>query len=607
MPLGEEHVSNLVVEVGGTPLPDDVSPLLVEGFVDDSLNLPDLFVLRFNDEAGIVISKARLELGAEVRLSVQGPRGGPTPLLVGEVTALEIELRETGMQTVVRGLDRSHRLFRGTRVAAYQDMTAGDIVSQVARRAGMQASVDATRTTFAHVTQDGVSDWEFLRRLARWSHRVLNVSAGRLEFLARPDSADAPSDGSADRDRTVLQHGVNLIALRATITSAGQVPEVEVRGWDPNEKRPVVASRPAATPAARLGSVRPDQLGLDAGSPSYVLARPSVSDQDAAAEEAASLADHLAGGFVEVDGVARGNPSLRAGTAVQLAGVAAPFAGKYLLTSTRHDFTAHSGYQTSFRVSNTSERSLYGAATGGGGSGGAAGGRRAGTGSVYPALVTNTKDPDSLGRVRVQLPWLSDSYESAWARTVFPGAAGARGMVSLPEVGDEVLVAFGDDDLTQPYVLGGLTNGKDGSRVHVDPNTGEVSRREWTSRTGMAVAMEESSSTEQLRLATNDGQQHITMLQTQKGIEIVSLDKVDVTTSAGDVTVKGVNLVLESSGNLTLRASGNVTIEAQGSAGVSANGSLDLTSTGTAKLSAATTEVSGSALTTVKGAMVRIN
>jgi uncharacterized protein involved in type VI secretion and phage assembly len=604
MPVGEEHVNNLVVEVKGTKLPDDVSPLLVEGLVDDSLNLPDLFVLRFNDEAGIVITKAGFELGAEVKLSVQGPRGGPTELLVGEVTALEIELRETGMHTVVRGLDRSHRLFHGTRVAAYQDMTAGDIVRQVAQRAGMQATVDATDTTFTHVTQDGVSDWEFLRRLARWSHRIVNVSAGKLEFLARPDSADAPLGGSADQDRQVLQHGVNLVALRATVTSAGQVPEVEVRGWDPSQKRAVVATRPAATPAAQLGTVQPGQLGRDAGSPSYLLARPSVATQDAALEEAASLADHLAGGFVELEGIARGNPVLRAGTAVELAGVSAPFAGKYLLSTTRHDFSAHSGYQTSFRVSNTSERSLFGAASAGGGGGSA---RKPGVGCVYPALVTNTKDPDSLGRVRVQLPWLSDSYESAWARTVFPGAAGARGMVSLPEVGDEVLVAFGDDDLSQPYVLGGLTNGKDGSRVHVDSNTGQVNIRAWTSRTGMAVGMEESSSTEQLQIATNDGQQRITMLQTQKGIEIVSLDKVDVTTDSGDVTVKGVNLVLESQGNLTLKATGNVTIEAQGNAGMKANGSLDLSSTGTAKLNAANTEVSGTAMTTVKGAMVRIN
>jgi uncharacterized protein involved in type VI secretion and phage assembly len=602
MPLGEEHVNNLVVEVKGTKLPDDVSPLLVEGMVDDSLNLPDLFVLRFNDEAGMVVAKAGFELGAEVRLSAQGPRGGPTELLTGEVTALEIELRETGMQTVVRGLDRSHRLFHGTRVTAYQDMTASDIVQQVARRAGMQASVDATDTTYTHVTQDCVSDWEFLRRLARWSHRVVNVSGGKLEFLARPDAADAPSGGTAEQDPLVLQHGVNLVALRATVTSAGQVPEVEVRGWDPGQKRAVVATRPAATPAARLASVQPGQLGRDASSPPYLLSRPSVTTQDAAGAEAASLADHLAGGFVELEGIARGNPALRAGSAVELAGVSAPFAGKYLLSTTRHEFAAHTGYRTSFRVSNTSERSLFGAASAGGG-----GVRKPGVGCVYPALVTNTKDPESLGRVRVQLPWLSDTYESAWARTAFPGAAGARGMVSLPEVGDEVLVAFGDDDLSQPYVLGGLTNGKDGTRVHVDSNTGQVSTRAWTSRTGMVLGMEESSSTERLQLATNDGQQRITMLQTDKGIEIVSLDKVDVTTDSGDVTVKGVNLVLESQGNLTLKATGNVVIEAQGNAGMKASGSLDLSSTGAATLSAANTEVSGTAMTTVKGGMVRIN
>lgn len=602
MPHGEEHVSNLVVEVAGTRLPADVSPLLVEGYVDDSLNLPDLFVLRFNDEQGVVISKAGFALGAPVKLSVQPPQGGPVELLSGEVTALEMELRETGLQTVVRGLDASHKLFRGTRVAAYQNVTASDVVTQVAQRAGLRAKVDSTSTVFEHVSQDGISDWELLRRLARASHRVLNVSSGTLEFLARPASSDAPDSGSAAQDRLVLQHGVNLVRLRASVTSAGQVPEVEVRGWDPAQKKAVVATSKAATPAAQLGQMTPEKIARDAGAPSYLLTRPSVTTQQAVKEEAESLADHLAGGFAELEGTARGNPALRAGAAVELAGVAAPFAGKYLLSSTRHDFTAHSGYLTSFRVSNTSERSLYGAGTGGG-----TAGRRTRAAGVYPALVTNANDPDKLGRVRLQLPWLSESYESAWARTVFPGASGSRGMISLPEVGDEVLVAFGDDDLTQPYVLGGLTNAKDGSRPHVDGN-GKVTRREWTSRSGMCVAMGESSDAEALVISTNQGKQHLTLDQKQKGVTLKSEDKVEVTTDSGDITVKGVNLVFESTGDLTLKAKGNVTIEATGNAAVKATGNLDLKATANATLSAtANAEVSGTAMTTVKGAMVKIN
>jgi uncharacterized protein involved in type VI secretion and phage assembly len=138
--------------------------------------------------------------------------------------------------------------------------------------------------------------------------------------------------------------------------------------------------------------------------------------------------------------------------------VGPPFAGRYLLSTARHEFSADSGYRTSFRVGNGSSGSRYGAPAGGG----AAGLRPPVVGSVHPAVVSDTRDPEALGRVRVRLPWLSDSYESAWARTVVPGAAGAFGMRSLPEVGEEVLVAFGDDGLGEPYVLGSLTHAEDG-------------------------------------------------------------------------------------------------------------------------------------------------
>ena len=84
--------------------------------------------------------------------------------------------------------------------------------------------------------------------------------------------------------------------------------------------------------------------------------------------------------------------------------------------------------------------------------------------------VSDAKDPQNSGRVRVKLPMLSDDYVSDWARTVYPGAGKDRGLVVVPEVGDEVLVAFEHGDMRRPYVLGGLFNGVD------TPPSGEPGR-----------------------------------------------------------------------------------------------------------------------------------
>ena len=160
MAFNEEFSNMLLVEVAGTPLPPDVAARLVSGYVDDSSNVPDLFVLRFSDEYSMVLDKAGFKVGVPVQLLVQqsGP-GGPAPLLSGEVTALETEMDHDGLYTIVRGLDHSHRLFRGRRVEAYLQSTAADIVRKVAQRAGIKAGkVDAKGRATAIVLSGGNID-----------------------------------------------------------------------------------------------------------------------------------------------------------------------------------------------------------------------------------------------------------------------------------------------------------------------------------------------------------------------------------------------------------------------------------------------------------------
>jgi uncharacterized protein involved in type VI secretion and phage assembly len=76
-------------------------------------------------------------------------------------------------------------------------------------------------------------------------------------------------------------------------------------------------------------------------------------------------------------------------------------------------------------------------------------------------VVTNNRDPDDMGRVRVHYPALSPDAEGAWARVVTPSAGNARGILMLPVVGEEVLIGFEHDDTARPYVLGSLFNGVD--------------------------------------------------------------------------------------------------------------------------------------------------
>src|SRR5215470_10720504 len=80
---------------------------------------------------------------------------------------------------------------------------------------------------------------------------------------------------------------------------------------------------------------------------------------------------------------------------------------------------------------------------------------------VAIALVTQNRDDDNMCRVKVRYPWHENSSDSYWARLVTPMAGNGRGLVLIPEVGDEVLVAFEREDIRFPYILGALWNGKD--------------------------------------------------------------------------------------------------------------------------------------------------
>jgi uncharacterized protein involved in type VI secretion and phage assembly len=174
---------------------------------------------------------------------------------------------------------------------------------------------------------------------------------------------------------------------------------------------------------------------------------------------------------------------------------------------------------------------------------------------VYPALVSDLKDPDGQGRVLVTLPWAPDTgsgrYE-AWARLATLMGGKNRGSWFVPDVNDEVLITFEGGDPRRPYVLGGLWNGKDTPPESMDGG-GKNARKVLRSRNGVKITLDDTDGRETLILETPAGQ------------------KVTLQDGPGTVEVKDSNgntVRLEASG-ITVNAAAKVTISA-GTAEVSA-------------------------------------
>src|SRR5215475_3124836 len=126
---------------------------------------------------------------------------------------------------------------------------------------------------------------------------------------------------------------------------------------------------------------------------------------------------------------------------------------------------------------------------------------------VVVGVVTNNQDPENLHRVKVRFPWLDLDHESHWARVVATMAGNGRGAYFLPEVDDEVLVAFEHGSLEHPYVLGSLWNGKD--KPHENNSDGKNDNRTIKSRSGHVFRLRDSDNDARIEIIDKTGSNKI--------------------------------------------------------------------------------------------------
>lgn len=597
------------IDVDGRPLADEVDQLVLSALVEHSLEVADVFEIVFRDPDRQVLARAGFQIGARVRLAVVSDAApGGEPLLSGEVTAVETDYDSGGTRTIVRGYDHSHRLLRGRRTQSFENVTLSDVARQVAQDAGLEIGrIDATSEPLEHVTRANLSDWAFLRFLGRRAGCEVAAVDGRFEFRSPTPGADGPDPGTLSTDDPLqLTLGANVLRLRATLSAAGQVGEVRSRGWDPNQKQALTHAVPTTTSALDLPAARPADLAAHFGNGASVSvgARSTQAEVEAAARDGA---DHMARSCFQVEGVAAGNPRMRAGVAVAFGNLGSPFDGRCVLSTTRHVYDPDDGYTTAFTV-------------GGGGLGlGATAGENPGRAPAMPgppapgvasAVVTDARDPQEQGRVRLQFPWLDGDYVSPWARVVYPGAGKERGLMLVPEVGDEVLVAFEQGDLSRPFVLGGLYNAIDtpavaGMDPRIDSSNGAVNLRMLVSRQGHYLSIGDKDGNEGIKMATADDSLAISFNQTKSRARLRSSDQIEIkgdgtiVIEGGNVEIKGASVTLKASHGLQVDGGPSLELKAQ-TVKIEGSASVEVKSSGMGTFD-------GGGQAVVKGALVRIN
>ena len=178
---------------------------------------------------------------------------------------------------------------------------------------------------------------------------------------------------------------------------------------------------------------------------------------------------------------------------------------------------------------------------------------------VVIGLVTNNKDPEQRGRVKLKFPWLSENDESDWARMAVPMAGNDRGFFFLPEVEDEVLVAFEQGNSRFPYVLGVLWNGKD--KPPLKNEDGKNNLRVIKSRSGHMIRLNDEGGKETIEIIDKSGKNQI-VIDTEKNAITLTSDK-DITLSAtnGTITLNAQKLAFKSSADIKVEAGSSLDLK----------------------------------------------
>ncbi len=178
---------------------------------------------------------------------------------------------------------------------------------------------------------------------------------------------------------------------------------------------------------------------------------------------------------------------------------------------------------------------------------------------VVVGIVTNNQDPDKMARVRVKFPWLSDDHESWWARIATPMAGSGRGMYFVPEVNDEVLVAFEHGDVRSPYIVGALWNGQDAPPANNDDGKNNI--RLVHSRSGHLVRLDDTDGDEKIEIIDKTGGNKITIKSSDNSMSLECTGKMKLHAQAGIEITSDADIKIQANSTMDIESSATMTIK----------------------------------------------
>jgi uncharacterized protein len=340
--------AHVKILIQGKPLIPEMEADLVSALVSEDLETPSMFELKLvtwdllkqkmtwvDDKVFDVGNEVEIQMGYEQEIKT---------VIVGEITGLEPEYTQDAPPIlVVRGHDLRHRLLRGRHTKSFLKMKDSDIASEIARTRGLTAKVTDTKVKLEYILQHNQTDWEFLQERGRRIGYEVVMDNKTLYFR--------PSQNTKAKVLT-LTYGRDLQEFLPRLSTLNQVQQLEIRAWIPKDKKEVIAKAGVGKEGGTMGG---ETAGTKAvkkafGASSYTIVNQPVSSKAEADQMALGQFKDMAIAYISGEANCQGNPNLRAGKVIEIAGVGKRFSGLYYIMSAEHSYSLHQGYQTSLIV-----------------------------------------------------------------------------------------------------------------------------------------------------------------------------------------------------------------------------------------------------------------
>ncbi len=508
-----------------------------------------------------------------------GYRSQNDSVFKGIIVRHSIKVRSSGSQLIIECRDEAVKMTSGIKSKYFIDKKDSDIMEELIGTYSLSKDVEATVPSLKEVVQYESTDWDFMLCRAEANGQVVMVEDGKI-IIAKP------STGSTSV--VSVKFGTTLLELDAEIDARIQSKGIKTSSWNATDQEVIEAeaAEPTITNNGNLSaSVLADVIGGDALEIQHggKLGSPELQ----AWADGRLLKERLA----RIRGRAKfqGFAGVLPGKVIEVNGIGDRFEGKMYVSGIRHS-VSEGNWETDVQLGLNPElfsetynlrpmpaSGLLPAVTG-----------------LQTGIVTVLEgDPDGEDRIKVRLPMISTSDDGIWARISTLDAGKERGTFFRPEIGDEVIVGFLNDDPRHPVVLGMVHSS---AKPAPEPPKDDNHRKGYMSREKMKFNFDDEKKI--ITLETPAGNK---MLLSEDGKGIFLEDQ-----NGNKITMDDSGITIDSVKDVIIKAAGDVKIDginitAKASAAFKAEG------TATAELSGANTTVKGSAAAIVQGGMVQIN